>query len=60
MLANDARPVVFSELPQSKAARPMPLPRSPTPNLCYQLAPNVQLFARSGFGFHFNDARGMT
>ena len=32
---------------------------SPKLNLYYQLTPNVQLFARSGFGFHSNDARGV-
>jgi hypothetical protein len=32
---------------------------SPKLNLYYQLAPGVQLFARSGFGFHSNDARGV-
>jgi len=32
---------------------------SPKLNLYYQLSPNVQLFARSGFGFHSNDARGV-
>ncbi|OGX82979.1 TonB-dependent receptor [Hymenobacter glacialis] len=32
---------------------------SPKLNLYYQLAPKVQLFARSGFGFHSNDARGV-
>jgi hypothetical protein len=31
---------------------------SPKLNLYYQLTPAVQLFARSGFGFHSNDARG--
>jgi hypothetical protein len=32
---------------------------SPKLNLYYQLSPNVQLFVRSGFGFHSNDARGV-
>jgi hypothetical protein len=32
---------------------------SPKLNLYYQLSPGVQLFARSGFGFHSNDARGV-
>jgi outer membrane receptor protein involved in Fe transport len=32
---------------------------SPKLNLYYQLTPKVQLFARSGFGFHSNDARGV-
>jgi len=32
---------------------------SPKLNFYYQLSPNVQLFARSGFGFHSNDARGV-
>ncbi|HEX8657786.1 MAG TPA: TonB-dependent receptor, partial [Hymenobacter sp.] len=32
---------------------------SPKLNLYYQVSPNVQLFARSGFGFHSNDARGV-
>ena len=32
---------------------------SPKLNLYYQLTPVVQLFARSGFGFHSNDARGV-
>ena len=32
---------------------------SPKLNFYYQLAPNVQLFVRSGFGFHSNDARGV-
>ncbi|WP_210521766.1 TonB-dependent receptor [Hymenobacter terricola] len=32
---------------------------SPKLNLYYQLTPTVQLFARSGFGFHSNDARGV-
>jgi len=32
---------------------------SPKLNLYYQLSPAVQLFARSGFGFHSNDARGV-
>ena len=32
---------------------------SPKLNLYYQLSPIVQLFARSGFGFHSNDARGV-
>ena len=32
---------------------------SPKLNLYYQAAPNVQLFARSGFGFHSNDARAV-
>ncbi|WP_375415740.1 TonB-dependent receptor [uncultured Hymenobacter sp.] len=32
---------------------------SPKLNLYYQLTPGVQLFARSGFGFHSNDARGV-
>ena len=32
---------------------------SPKLNLYYQLSPTVQLFARSGFGFHSNDARGV-
>ncbi|MGI4872816.1 MAG: TonB-dependent receptor [Janthinobacterium lividum] len=32
---------------------------SPKLNLYYQLSPTVQLFARSGLGFHSNDARGI-
>ncbi|GAA3975193.1 TonB-dependent receptor [Hymenobacter antarcticus] len=32
---------------------------SPKLNLYYQVSPTVQLFARSGFGFHSNDARGV-
>ena len=32
---------------------------SPKLNFYYQLSPTVQLFARSGFGFHSNDARGV-
>lgn len=32
---------------------------SPKLNLYYQLTPTVQLFARSGLGFHSNDARGV-
>ncbi|WP_188561989.1 TonB-dependent receptor [Hymenobacter frigidus] len=32
---------------------------SPKLNLYYQVSPAVQLFARSGFGFHSNDARGV-
>ena len=32
---------------------------SPKLNLYYELTPTVQLFARSGFGFHSNDARGV-
>lgn len=32
---------------------------SPKLNLYYQITPNTQLFARSGFGFHSNDARGV-
>jgi outer membrane receptor protein involved in Fe transport len=32
---------------------------SPKLNLYYELTPAVQLFARSGFGFHSNDARGV-
>ena len=32
---------------------------SPKLNLYYQLSPTVQLFARSGLGFHSNDARGV-
>ena len=32
---------------------------SPKLNLYYQLSQNVQLFARSGFGFHSNDARAV-
>ncbi|RZK23285.1 MAG: TonB-dependent receptor [Hymenobacter sp.] len=32
---------------------------SPKLNLYYQLSPAVQLFVRSGFGFHSNDARGV-
>lgn len=32
---------------------------SPKLNLYYQLSPGVQLFVRSGFGFHSNDARGV-
>ena len=32
---------------------------SPKLNLYYQLTPTVQLFARSGFGFHSNDARSV-
>ena len=32
---------------------------SPKLNLYYQLSPAVQLFARSGFGFHSNDARAV-
>ncbi|MGI4862711.1 MAG: TonB-dependent receptor [Janthinobacterium lividum] len=32
---------------------------SPKLNLYYQLSPSVQLFARSGLGFHSNDARGV-
>ena len=32
---------------------------SPKLNLYYQLTPTVQLFARSGFGFHSNDARAV-
>jgi hypothetical protein len=32
---------------------------SPKLNLYYQLSPAVQLFVRSGLGFHSNDARGM-
>ena len=32
---------------------------SPKLNLYYRLAPVVQLFVRSGFGFHSNDARGV-
>ena len=31
----------------------------PKLNVYYQLSPAVQLFARSGFGFHSNDARGV-
>jgi outer membrane receptor for monomeric catechols len=32
---------------------------SPKLNLYYQLSPAVQLFARSGLGFHSNDAQGV-
>ena len=32
---------------------------SPKLNLYYQLTPTAQLFVRSGFGFHSNDARGV-
>ncbi|GAB2950729.1 TonB-dependent receptor [Hymenobacter coalescens] len=32
---------------------------SPKLNAYYQLTPAVQLFARSGFGFHSNDSRGV-
>ena len=32
---------------------------SPKLNLYYTINPRVQLFARSGFGFHSNDARGV-
>ena len=32
---------------------------SPKLNLYYQLSPAVQLFVRSGMGFHSNDARGV-
>ncbi|WP_426061329.1 TonB-dependent receptor [Hymenobacter sp. B1770] len=32
---------------------------SPKLNLYYQLMPAVQLFVRSGYGFHSNDARGV-
>ncbi|TGE21941.1 TonB-dependent receptor [Hymenobacter aquaticus] len=32
---------------------------SPKLNLYYDLTPGVQLFARSGFGFHSNDARAV-
>jgi hypothetical protein len=32
---------------------------SPKLNLYYQFSPGVQLFARSGLGFHSNDARGV-
>ncbi|WP_310392673.1 TonB-dependent receptor [Hymenobacter sp.] len=32
---------------------------SPKLNAYYELTPAVQLFARSGFGFHSNDARGV-
>ena len=32
---------------------------SPKLNLYYQVSPTVQLFVRSGFGFHSNDARGV-
>ncbi|MGI4761581.1 MAG: TonB-dependent receptor [Janthinobacterium lividum] len=32
---------------------------SPKLNFYYQLSPAVQLFARSGLGFHSNDARGV-
>jgi hypothetical protein len=32
---------------------------SPKLNLYYQLTPTVQLFARSGFGFHSNDVRAV-
>jgi outer membrane receptor protein involved in Fe transport len=32
---------------------------SPKLNFYYQLTPTVQLFARSGFGFHSNDARAV-
>jgi outer membrane receptor protein involved in Fe transport len=32
---------------------------SPKLNLYYQLSPAVQLFVRSGIGFHSNDARGV-
>ncbi|MCB2376154.1 TonB-dependent receptor [Hymenobacter sp. BT635] len=32
---------------------------SPKLNLYYDLTPSVQLFARSGFGFHSNDARAV-
>ncbi|WP_167851937.1 TonB-dependent receptor [Hymenobacter elongatus] len=32
---------------------------SPKLNLYYDLTPNVQFFARSGFGFHSNDARAV-
>ncbi|RFP66965.1 TonB-dependent receptor [Hymenobacter lapidiphilus] len=32
---------------------------SPKLNFYYQLSPNAQLFVRSGFGFHSNDARGV-
>jgi hypothetical protein len=32
---------------------------SPKLNFYYQLTPGVQLFARSGLGFHSNDARGV-
>ena len=32
---------------------------SPKLNFYYQLSPNAQLFVRSGFGFHSNDARAV-
>ncbi|MBF9238730.1 TonB-dependent receptor [Hymenobacter sp. BT683] len=32
---------------------------SPKLNVYYELTPTVQLFARSGYGFHSNDARGV-
>ena len=32
---------------------------SPKLNLYYQLTPGAQVFVRSGFGFHSNDARGV-
>ena len=32
---------------------------SPKLNFYYQFSPDFQLFARSGFGFHSNDARGV-
>jgi len=32
---------------------------SPKLNIYYQLSPDVQLFMRSGLGFHSNDARGV-
>ncbi|GAA3948498.1 TonB-dependent receptor [Hymenobacter algoricola] len=50
----DQRPGADSVSGRATAARV-----SPKLNLYYQLAPEVQLFVRSGFGFHSNDARGV-
>jgi outer membrane receptor protein involved in Fe transport len=46
-------------LPAPLAGRVARARVSPKLNLYYQLTPAVQLFARSGFGFHSNDARGV-
>lgn len=50
----DARPGADSVSGRATAARV-----SPKLNLYYQLRPEVQVFARSGLGFHSNDARGV-
>ncbi|ALW85068.1 hypothetical protein AUC43_08170 [Hymenobacter sedentarius] len=54
LLANDN-----SQAPEPLRGRVMHARVSPKLNVYYQLSPAVQLFARSGLGFHSNDARAV-